>query len=247
VLSVFTRDGTGGNALGVVTDVTDLDDQTMQSIAAELGFPETVFIDWRDEGIPRVRIFTPVREMPFAGHPLVGAAWLLMNLGPGGDRVETQIGVIPFYQDDGVTWISAPADQQVSSVDGPGESWVVEMPLKYQVTRLPSPAAVSALTPEFPAGIADFYFFAWEQETTERVVRARFFSPDGGITEDAATGSAAVALASVLRHEGEASGDLVIHQGEEMGAPSKIRLRWDKASTQVGGKVTRLEVRHLDV
>lgn len=248
VLSVFTRDGEGGNGLGVITDVTGLDESTMQSVATELGFAETVYIDWRDEGMPRARIFTPAREMPFAGHPLVGAAWLLMNLGPGTtDRIDTGIGPISFRQEDGLTWIKAPGQQRVTLLDSPGRTWLVEMPLRYQITRLDSPRAVAELSPDFPAGIADFYYWAWESEAPPRVVRARFFSPDGGITEDAATGSAAVALAAVLRHEGEAAGDLVIHQGEEMGSPSLIELRWDPITTLIGGAVTRQEVRLLDV
>ena len=247
MLSVFTRDGTGGNPLGVITDVTDLDDSDMQSIATDLGFSESVFIDWRDEGVPRVRIFTPARELPFAGHPLVGAAWLLMNLGPGGpDRLETAVGTISFHQEDDVTWVTAPGSQPVSAGQD-SNRWAVEMPLEYLVTRLDSPAAVSALEPELRSGIGDFYFWAWEQEGPPRQVRARFFSPDSGITEDAATGSAAVALAAVMRHLGEPSGELVIHQGEEMGSPSRILLSWDEGSTRIGGGVTRTEVRQLDV
>ena len=69
VLRVFTRGDEGGNHLGVVTDVTGLDTETMQGIATELGFSETVFIDWQNEGVPFVRIFTPAAEMPFCGTP----------------------------------------------------------------------------------------------------------------------------------------------------------------------------------
>ena len=178
-----------------------------------------------------------------AGHPLVGAAWLLMKLGPGtADQLECQIGPIPFREEDGAAWITAPSGQKVHALEEAGDSWLVEMPLKYQLTRLDSAKAVSDLTPEFPSGVADFYFWAWERPGPDGVVRARFFSPDGGITEDAATGSAAVALAAVMRHEGEESGRLVIHQGEEMGAPSLIQLRWDEAGTHVGGAVARTEV-----
>ena len=75
VLSVFTRDGEGGNKLGFVADGTDLETQQMQAIATDLGFAETVFLDWVDRPHPYVRIFTPGQEMMFAGHPLVGTAW----------------------------------------------------------------------------------------------------------------------------------------------------------------------------
>ena len=80
VLRVFTRGGEGGNHLGVVTDTTGLADVTMQAIATALGFSETIFIDWRAVGDPRVRIFTPAAELAFAGHPLVGALVSFLGL-----------------------------------------------------------------------------------------------------------------------------------------------------------------------
>ena len=86
VLSVFTRDGAGGNPLGVITDVTGLDGAAMQAIATELGFSETVFLDSTRPGVPQARIFTPAAEIPFAGHPLVGAGWVLGAMGPGDGR-----------------------------------------------------------------------------------------------------------------------------------------------------------------
>ena len=94
VLRVFTRvsgDGrhVGGNHLGVITDVTGLPDRVMQEIATELGFSETIYVDWRAPGNPAARIFTPGAEMPFAGHPLVGAGWLLQVIGPGGPTAIT--------------------------------------------------------------------------------------------------------------------------------------------------------------
>ena len=77
VLRVFTAGREGGNHLGVVNDLVDLDDAAMQQIATDLGFTETVFVDWPEGSIPFARIFTPAEELPFAGHPLVGAAWCL--------------------------------------------------------------------------------------------------------------------------------------------------------------------------
>ena len=76
ILRVFTRDEVGGNHLGVVTDVDGLTPETMQSVATELGFSETIFCDITGE-VPSARIFTPGIELPFAGHPLVGLAWAL--------------------------------------------------------------------------------------------------------------------------------------------------------------------------
>ena len=83
VLRVFTRGDEGGNHLGVVTDSTSLTTESMQAIAVDLGFSETIFLEWNEGEIPHVRIFTPGAEMAFAGHPLVGMAWTLKQLGPG--------------------------------------------------------------------------------------------------------------------------------------------------------------------
>jgi predicted PhzF superfamily epimerase YddE/YHI9 len=77
VLRVFTDDGGHqGNALGVI-DGTLVDQDDRQRVAHELGFSETIFIDDHDTG--ELRIFTPAVELPLAGHPLVGAAWLLLS------------------------------------------------------------------------------------------------------------------------------------------------------------------------
>ena len=95
VLRVFTRGELGGNHLGVVTDLTGLDSDSMQTIATELGFSETTFVDTDVGDVPFVRIFTPSMEIPFAGHPLVGTAWVLRTLGPGvGDRLRCGIGEV---------------------------------------------------------------------------------------------------------------------------------------------------------
>ena len=94
VLRVFTRGDVGGNHLGVVNDLAGLSSAGMQQIATDLAFSETVFIDW-DGSVtdPAVRIFTPASELPFAGHPLVGAAWTLSNLGAGtAGNIDTAVG-----------------------------------------------------------------------------------------------------------------------------------------------------------
>jgi trans-2,3-dihydro-3-hydroxyanthranilate isomerase len=260
VLRVFTRGDEGGNHLGVVTDVTGLETDSMQEIATELGFSETIFIDWRSEGIPFVRIFTPAAEMPFAGHPLVGAAWTLGVAGPGTtDRVECQVGEIPFRVDDETVWVDTPMVTDVSPApDGPeiaaasglettGRCWWARMPIPYLVVEAPSAEAVAAARPDFegllagPAGEAT-YLFARDGGT----VKARFFAAGLGVPEDPATGSAAAALAAVLAHEGEIEGTLMVNQGDETGHPSTIHLVWSPAAVSLGGTVRRDEVRVLD-
>lgn len=251
VLRVFTRDGSGGNPLGVVTDILGLDDARMQQIASDLAFSETIFLSWFEGTMPKARIFTPTIEIPYAGHPLVGAAWLLINLGPvdpGG--IECAIGQVKIRQLDQDTWIDGAGDQPVTTVlleVGAGlvpiDMAEVLMPTPYLVVQVETPGEVAAINPSMVAGLGDVYVWAWVEEG--QLVHARFFAPDFGIVEDPAAGSAAVALAARLRNLGHAHGALKINQGEEIGHPSRINLAWDPISTSIGGAVVRDEVRFL--
>lgn len=85
-IDVFTDQPFGGNPLAVFPDAAGLDTQQMQAIALEMNLSETTFVTESDKADFKVRIFTPARELPFAGHPVVGTHWLLANLG----RVELQ-------------------------------------------------------------------------------------------------------------------------------------------------------------
>jgi trans-2,3-dihydro-3-hydroxyanthranilate isomerase len=236
----------------VVTDVTGLSPNQMQAIATDLGYSETVFLDWREPGNPRARIFTPAREMPFAGHPLVGAAYVLLGLGPGGpDRIDCEIGSVGIRRDGRTTWVDAPGDQAVEPliVDlggwvDPHEMVVVRMPDPYLLIELRDPDRVARTMPRAPAGY-ETYVWAWIEQG--RRVRARFFAPEIGVVEDPGTGSAAVALAAALRHRGVEEGQLIIDQGIEMGAPSRILVHWAAGGTSIGGEVMRDQVRTLEV
>lgn len=261
MLRVFTREDEGGNHLGVVTDATGLTAPSMQAIAVDLGFSETIFLLWEPGEIPRVRIFTPGGELPFAGHPLVGMAWTLKQLGPGGpDALRCDAFDVPIRLDpDGAT-IDVPLDQPVRAapdaeslalalgLPAPVSSWWVDMPVPYLLLQADSPEAVASAKPAdgdafLEREVEMVYVYAFEQ-TTE--VRARFFAPGHGVFEDPATGSAAVALAAVLRHGGQRSGRLGISQGSEIGHPSRINLDWDGGRAHISGSVRKDEVRWLE-
>lgn len=252
VLRVFTRGDDGGNLLGVVTDVTGLPDGVMQEIATDNGFSETIFIDWREAGIPSVRIFTPAMELPFAGHPLVGAAWVLCGLGPNTvDRLTCGVGEIPFRMDGEMAWVDTPMVRAVrpapeaeaiavaARLPEPVAAWWAEMPLPYLIMDLGSPAVVRMAEPDLEAltghGAGMCMLIA---DAGDHVV-ARFFAPGAGVPEDPATGSAAAALAAVRRHLGEAEGSLTIHQGDGLGCPSTIEVSWDDRVARLGGSVRR--------
>lgn len=254
VVRVFTRGAQGGNHLGVVTDVAGLDDHGMLDIAARLGFSETVFVEPAPGGPPFVRIFTPAEELPFAGHPLVGTAWVLTTGEPGGvDRLRYREGMARVRTDGDVTWIDVPLIGEVAPEDdardfltraGIGPLDAVDrvmLPREYVMAELPDPAAVAALAPDMAVLEERFGTLAFARQ--DDTVRARFFAPATAVPEDPATGSAAVGLASLLSSRGEQSGRLSIDQGEEMGHPSRIELTWGDGRAAIGGSVVRDEIR----
>ena len=175
VLQVFCgADGRHGNTLGVVRDPRAFPDRaSRQALAAELGFSETVFVDDPERGV--VDIYTPGLRLPFAGHPLVGAAWLL-DL----EVVNPPAGEVWVSQDGEFTWITARAE------------WAPPRTLR----QYASAAEVEAL--EVPPPGEWVYAWAWEDEAAGRV-RARAFPGRGdGIDEDEATGAAALLLTDRL-------------------------------------------------
>ena len=248
VLRVFTRGDEGGNGLGVVTDLEGLNAAAMQAIAAELGYSETIFLE-----DPDVRIFTPAAEMPFAGHPLVGAAWFV---GQGKDgakgTLNIEIGEVAYEIVEGESWISlimvGPVTEMspdpLFGIGGVERAAVVETPLHYLMLEVATADEVATTTPDLDAIIADgrpVYFFAQDGDQ----VRARFFAPEFGVVEDPATGSAAVALASLRSSQGVETDSLVVDQGEEIGQPCRINLRWGNGRASIGGTVRQDEARSV--
>ncbi|CAM5378022.1 hypothetical protein GCM10010334_58500 [Streptomyces finlayi] len=168
--------GRHGNTLGVVRDAprTHPDPAARQALARELGLSETVFVDDPERGV--LDIYTPSTRLPFAGYPVVGAAWLLDI-----EVLELPVGDVFARQDGEFTWITARAD------------WAPPRTLRQYAT----PAEVDAL-PVPPPGEGWLYAWAWEDEAAGRV-RARGFPRRGdGIDEDEATGAAALQLAAAL-------------------------------------------------
>lgn len=247
VVRVFTRDDVGGNLLGVVNDTVGLTGEQMQEIAAGLGFSETSFVDWGERAVPMVRIFTPVLEMEFAGHPMVGTAWVMNFLGPKRhDRLECPIGVVNVGSDGEVVWIETSLGQPVDSspdvavleragLPPPERAWMVQMPKAYLLAQYPASALITGLEPDTAVLAEHFGTLCFARDDTR--AHMRFFAPAAGVPEDPATGSAAVALARALQSTGEAAGRLTIDQGAEIGTPSRIELSWSDASARIGGTV----------
>lgn len=188
VLRVFANEeGEWGNPLGVFLEGERVAGADRQRVAAELGFSETVFVDDRAAG--SIRIHTPEVELPFAGHPTVGTAWLLAREGTPVEELRTPAGEVGVRIEDGVTYVSARPE------------WAPP----FECRRFGSPAEIRALTGP-PPGAGNTYAWAWIDEDAG-TIRARSFVPDAGIAEDEATGSAALALSSRLHRP------ITIHQG----------------------------------
>jgi predicted PhzF superfamily epimerase YddE/YHI9 len=212
VLRVFTGDdGAGGNPLGVFLHGGGVAPERRQGVAADLGFPETVFVDDARDG--RVQIFTPTVELPFAGHPLVGTAWLLTAEGDAVECLRPPAGDVPARQEGELSFIAGRPEW------GP----------RFEHHKLESPAQVDALAGP-PDGLGAVGCWAWEDEDAG-IVRCRVFAADYGIAEDEATGSHAVGLAAGLRRP------LVIHQGE---GSTLLARPLDGGLAEVGGRVAQI-------
>ncbi|HEY3001572.1 MAG TPA: PhzF family phenazine biosynthesis protein [Kribbellaceae bacterium] len=208
VVRVFADEhGDFGNRLGLI-DGGAVPDDRRQAVARELGFSETVFID--DPATGRIRLFTPGRELPFAGHPMVGTAWWLREQGHDLASLNPPAGEVTVTYDGDITRIRGHLD------------WVA--PFVWH--DLDDAAAVEALD---PASFADahHYAWAWIDEAAGRV-RSRMFAPAVGVREDEATGMAAVALTVRLER------DLDVTQGR--GSRLSTTSEGDGWAT-VGGRV----------
>lgn len=255
VADVFTDTPLSGNQLAVFTDARDLDPLTMQALAKEINFAETVFVlpPSSSEADVRIRIFTPSNELPFAGHPTLGAAFVL-----GGPlqkivlRLETKAGVIPveleregarisfgWMEQPVPAWSTFPQVRELLSALGVERSGLpvelYDLGPSHVFVELASPAAVAALEPDFAAlarlTSAGANCFA----RAERGWKTRVFVPAHGVAEDAATGSAAGPLSIHLaRHGRIAFGEQIeVSQGVEIGRPSILFARVEGSTSLI--------------
>jgi predicted PhzF superfamily epimerase YddE/YHI9 len=208
VVRVFVDDeGRHGNALGIV-DGHLVGPADRQAVAAALGFSETVFVDDAEDG--RVQIFTPAMELPFAGHPTVGAAWWLAREGHRVHRLEVPAGQVLVERDGETTRVRARAEWT------PTFAW----------HELASEREVEAADPaQYTSG--QHYVWAWTDPEAGGL-RSRMFAPAMGIVEDEATGAAAIALTARLGRS------LDITQGRG----SQVATTWQADGwATVGGRV----------
>jgi len=264
VYDVFTARRFGGNQLAVFPEAVGLIEADLQKIAREFNFSETVFLypPTDPAHTARVRIFTPTMEVPFAGHPTIGAAVALADLGRGPEMVlelgvgplvaRAESGAAEFATEVPLDRIADPDPALVARALGTDPARFMAPPvmaslgLAFTFTELDSRDALAALAPDLdafregaaahPQGL-DFAQYAWIEAPDG--LHARMFAPLDAIPEDPATGSAAATLAALLAAaRGGFAG--TIHQGEDMGRPSQIGIDATPGRVSVSGKAVRV-------
>jgi trans-2,3-dihydro-3-hydroxyanthranilate isomerase len=263
LLDVFSAVPLAGNQLAIFTDARGLDDVQMQRLARELQLSETVFVLPADGPADvRVRIFTPTAELPFAGHPTLGAAVLVASaLGRQAVSLQTGVGVIGARVERGEDGtLSGTVSQPIPSWSDFADARALLAALGVEGSQLPVECyengprhvlvalggadEVAALRPDLGAlselGELGVSCFAASGERW----KTRMFAPSLGVAEDPATGSAAGPLAVHLaRHGRIAFGERIeIEQGAEIGRPSLLYARAQGGhggleAVEVGGAV----------
>ncbi len=240
---VFTNRALSGNALAVFTGVGDLSDGTLQAIAREMNLSETVFVYPPSEGgQARLRIFTPKAELPFAGHPVLGAASVIgraVQTNPV--HLETKAGIITVHVDrQGADVRGATMNSPVATHEpfANSEALLAALGLSQSVLPIelydlgPKHVLVTAENPETLQGLTPDFARLAEVHTGGIAVLAkggpgielRVFAPGLGVTEDPATGSAAGPVAQhVCQHEWFAYEETIeIAQGAGLDRPSRL-------------------------
>ncbi len=256
ICDVFTSEPLQGNHLAVFTDAREIPERELQRLAREFNFPETTFVYPPAEGgHVRMRIFTPAAEVPFAGHPTLGTAFVLaapMQLTE--IRIETGRGIVPVQLErEGARitfgWMAQPApviepfehaDELAAALGARSLAPLVlyDNGIRHVYTVLGSREEVAALRPDLQrlSDLGPIAFSCVAGEGTSW--KSRMFAPAFGVPEDPATGSAAGPLALHLANHGlaELGVELEIEQGVEIGRRSLLYARaHDAQRIEVGG------------
>jgi trans-2,3-dihydro-3-hydroxyanthranilate isomerase len=262
ICDVFTDTALAGNQLAVFKDAREIPDGLLQPLAREINFSETVYAyPAHGDAHARIRIFTPAHELPFAGHPVLGTAFVFAaSLQDDEVRLETGRGVIPIrFQRAGgrpaFGWMTQPLPS--AAPFHPAEALLAALGVERSVlpveiydngvrhvyVTLPDEDAVARLQPDIGAlariaGECGVNCIAGRG----RRWKTRMFAPGVGVAEDPATGSAAGPLAvHLVRHKLIALGDEIqIAQGAELRRPSTLHAKASGSngrleSVEVGG------------
>ena len=243
IVDVFSDRPLAGNGLCVVLDPAPAD--VMQPLAREVNLSETTYPVVTGGDSYDVRIFTPNEELPFAGHPSLGTAWVLgantwTQRSPGATVTVTAdaSGSVmtqpdPEFNDlDGVEVVAAlglPGADAVVQASAAGNTFVFAL----------TDAPIEELQPDLAALVsAGAGMVGVVRRRDDRTLHVRVFAPGAGIAEDPGTGSAAGPIGVLARQRWGTDADVTIHQGAEIGRPCVIEVHAEEGGIRVGGKVT---------
>lgn len=261
---VFSSEPTKGNGLAVVLDGDGLSESQMQEFAAWTNLAETTFLlpPSDPQADYRVRIFTTVREMLFAGHPTLGSCFSWLHAGgvpkrQGVVMQECAVGLVPIHQDGEIPAFEAPPtaveplpeeniDAICTALDIPRAKLVHTARLDngpvWQVLELESAADVLAVDagkvrwPEFrPIGLIGPH-----EPGAECDYEVRMLAPSSGMKEDPITGSLNAALAHWMAGQGRLDKSLVMAQGTQIGRVGRVHIRPGNGAILVGGETNLL-------
>ncbi len=254
VCDVFTDEPLAGNQLAVFTDAREIPEKLLQRLAREMNYSETVFVlPAEGDGHARLRIFTPQAEIPFAGHPTLGTAFVLAApLQLDEIRLETGSGVVPVkLEREGPRIVFGWMEQPIPTVEPYAAEAELLGALGVERSELPvevydnglqhvyvtfrSEEEVAALKPDLSRLASSEVLGVNCYAGSGTKWKTRMFAPSGGVPEDPATGSAAGPLALHLaRHGRIAFGEEIqISQGAEIARPSTLHARVDGSPEKV--------------
>jgi len=261
IVDVFAETPLAGNQLAVIRDAGALSTEQMQAVAREMNFSETTFVLSDEDERARVRIFTPDWELPFAGHPTLGTAWVIrgkrssvtLALDAGDVPVTFEASerawMVPPKVSLGDVYPAARAAELVGldadDVDDAFPVQVASVGPQFLILPVKDRAALGRASLDgrlhgerLRAGepVQCVFVFSSEPHHDDAHYSARMFFESAGVREDPATGSANTAFAAYLRAHRGALGDVIVDQGVEMKRPSRLYLDV-RQIIRVGGRV----------
>jgi trans-2,3-dihydro-3-hydroxyanthranilate isomerase len=256
IVDVFADRPLAGNALCVVLD--PVPEPVMQALAREVNLSETTFPVVVGEAEYENRIFTPAAELPFAGHPTLGTAFVL---GPNRWTQRTsgatvvveadETGAVMTQPDPSFTETDAVPAVRALGLAGADGAWIAQaagnrhlLVLADQpIHRLePDPVAVATVSKR-----EDAFTVAVIERRADDDLHVRVFVPGAGIPEDAGTGSAAGPIGVLARQQWGTAPDVVVHQGLELGRPCRIEVHAELGAIRVGGRVAQCGKGHFSL
>ncbi|MGQ0287169.1 PhzF family phenazine biosynthesis protein [Pasteurellaceae bacterium 22721_9_1] len=273
LVNVFAESHFTGNPLAVFPQADGLTDQEMQQIAKQFNLSETVFAFSAQSAVANLRIFTPEYELPLAGHPTLGCAYVLQKLHDLSPHfiLNTQVKPVQIQiENDRVEMMlsdyeirpSQANQQQLAKAVGLTQEMI--MPTAYWVNS-GSPQLLLQLNHR--TSIDDINIdsdklaeicqqenehigiYLWYEDKKCGQIFSRFFYAEKGvILEDSGTGSAAANLGAYFLSQQQFPANYIIHQGDKMGRPNRISLRLDEQQhIYIGGRIIEIGEGYLNL